>query len=171
MNKLFSIATFTLLSAGAFAQNSTINQTSTTSKNVTDHIVMEKKQWSGKVADELANLPEDVQRKYQQAKNRADELGRQIQAIRVDSLTTDQQRAAIKELIAAKKAEAENRIRVAMESIEEYKTAHKNEIEAANMEVRARIEFKKEELKAKRAEIEKRIAEKRAEVDNTVAEN
>lgn len=66
-------------------------------------------------------------------------MGRQIQAIRVDSLTTEQQKAAIKELIAAKKAEAEARIRVAMEIIEEYKTEHKNEIEAAHMEVRARI--------------------------------
>lgn len=171
MSRIISIVTLSMFAVSVFAQNTTTskeNETNIQNTNSTTTMLSERNQWAGKVADELANLPEDIQKKCQEAKNRADELGRQIQALKVDSLTTEQQKSAIKELIAAKKAEADARISAAMENIEAFKTEHKAEIEAAHVQVRARIEAKKEELKAKRAEIEKKIAEKNAEINDPV---
>ncbi len=161
MIRLFTVTAVALFAFSAFAGDSL---TSPTREKARENMMRERSQWSDRIGDELANLPEEVQKRCKEAKDRADALGRQIQAIKVDSLSPEELRAKIHELIAAKKADAEARIKLAMEKIEEYKTAHKAEIEAAHADVKARIEAKKTELEAKRAEIEKKIAEKKAEI-------
>lgn len=161
MNKFICAVGFSLFAISVFAQD-TLAPSKT---RIEDRIQQERNEWSGKVADELANLPEDIQQKCQDAKNKADEFGRRIQGIKADSLTPEQFKAKLEELIAQKKADAEARIALAMQKIEEFKTAHRAEIEAAHADIRARIEAKRVELEAKRAEIEKKIAEKRAEIE------
>ncbi|HEX3020731.1 MAG TPA: hypothetical protein VHP36_10535 [Chitinispirillaceae bacterium] len=162
MTKLLTAVAVFAFAFSLFAQDSTVAQDSRTKAK--GDMVRERNQWSEKVGSELADLPEEVQKRFRDAKDKADALGRQIQAIKVDSLSPEELKAKIQELIAAKKADAEARIKLAMEKIEEYKTAHKAEIDAAHSDVKARIEAKKAELETKRAEIEKKIAEKKAEI-------
>ncbi len=161
MTKLLAVVAVSVFAVSVFAQEPS---NSPSREKAEQNMVRERSGWSEKIDDELANLPEDVQRRCREAKEKADALGRQIQAIKVDSLSPEELRAKIHELIANKKADADARIKEAMEKIEEYKSAHKAEIEAAHANVRARIEAKKAELEAKRAEIEKKIAEKKAEI-------
>jgi Tfp pilus assembly protein PilN len=161
MTKLLVVVAVSVLAISAFAQDTSTVPSRETAR---EKMMRERSGWSEKIDDELANLPEDVRRRCKDAKDRADALGRQIQEIKVDSLSPEELRAKIHELIARKKAEADERIKQAMEKIEEYKSAHRAEIEAARAEVKARIEAKKAELEAKRAEIEKIIAEKKAEI-------
>lgn len=161
MTKLLAVVAVSVFTVSVFAQDTT---TSPIREKAKENMMMERSGWSEKIGDELANLPEDVQRRCRDAKDRADALGRQIQDIKVDSLSPEELRAKIHELIAIKKAEADARIKEAMQKIDEYKSAHRAEIEAAHANVKARIEAKKAELEAKRAEIEKKIAEKKAEI-------
>lgn len=161
MTKLLAVVAVSVFAVSIFAQEPS---TSPSREKAKENMERERSGWSEKIDDELANLPEEVQRRCRDAKDKADALGRQIQAIKVDSLSPEELRARIHELIANKKADADARIKQAMEKIEEYKSAHRAEIEAAHANVRARIEAKKAELEAKRAEIEKKIAEKKEEI-------
>jgi len=161
MTKLLAVVAVSVFAVSVFAQDTA---TSPIREKAKENMMKERSGWSEKIGDELANLPEDVQRRCRDAKDRADALGRQIQDIKVDSLSPEELRAKIHELIAIKKAEADARIKEAMQKIDEYKSAHRAEIEAAHANVKARIEAKKAELEAKRAEIEKKIAEKKAEI-------
>lgn len=167
MTKLLSVAAICLFSISAFAHDSIATPSP---EQIKERIQNARLEMAGRMADELANLPEDIQVRCREARDRADRLGREIQALRADSLSPEEMQARIKELIAVKKAQADERIKVALEKIEAYKTEHKAEIDAAHAEIKARIDQKKAELETKRAEIEAKIAAKKAEIEAALAE-
>jgi hypothetical protein len=179
MTKLLSLVAVSLLTINAFAEDSTKTQSRDGSgivqrdrpdapdsvAQVKDSIVKVRTEWSGKVGQEVADLPEDAQMRCQNSRGRADSVGLQIQALRADSLNPVAFPVRVKEMMDARKVEADGRVKEHMEKMEEFKTVHKEEIETAHADVKARVETKKVEIEAHRAEIEKKIAEKKAEGD------
>ena len=117
MTKLLAVIAVSIFAVSTIAQDSSSTQSREKAK---EKMMKERSGWSEKISDELADLPEDVQRRCKDAKDKADALGRQIQAIKVDSLSPEELRAKIHELIANKKADADARIKQAMEKIDEY---------------------------------------------------
>ncbi len=140
-------------------------QAAPTQQEILAKIQQMRSQWSDRVADELARLPEEVQSKIEEAQSRINAVEKQIQALNSDSLTPQELQLRIKELITLKKADADARIKIALQKIDEYKAGHKAELDKAQDDIKRRIESKKAELEAKREEIEKKIAIKKAEID------
>lgn len=140
-------------------------QAAPTQQEILAKIQQMRSQWSDRVADELARLPEEVQSKIEEAQSRINAVEKQIQALNSDSLTPQELQLRIKELITLKKADADARIKIALQKIDEYKAGHKAELDKAQDDIKKRIESKKAELEAKREEIEKKIAIKKAEID------
>lgn len=125
-----------------------------------------RSQWAQSVADELARLPQEIQCKIEDAQKKINAVEKEIRALDTDSLSSQELQLRIKEIIKLKKDQADARIKVALQKIDEYKKGHKTELDKAQDDIRARIESKKAELESKRAEIEKKIASKKAEIEN-----
>lgn len=136
-----------------------------TQQEILAKIQQMRSQWSERVADELARLPEEVQSKIEEAQSRIRVVEKQIQALNPDSLTPHELQLRIKEIISLKKADADARIKIALQKIDEYKAGHKAELDKAQEDIKKRIESKRAELEAKREEIEKKIAIKKAEIE------
>ncbi|HEX3020732.1 MAG TPA: hypothetical protein VHP36_10540 [Chitinispirillaceae bacterium] len=140
-------------------------ESASTQQDIYAKIEKMRSQWSDKVADELAKLPDDIQNKIEDAQNKLNAVEKQIQALNNDSLTPQQLQVKIKEIIVLKKSEADARIKIALQKIDDYKAGHKAELDRAQQDIRKRIDSKKAELEEKRAEIEKKIASKKAEIE------
>lgn len=134
-------------------------------QEILDKIEQMRSQWTQNVADELARLPEEVQCKIEEAQKKIKALEKEIQALNTDSLSPQELQLRISEIIKLKKDDADARIKVALQKIDEYRMVHKAELDKAQDDIRNRIESKKAELESKRAEIEKKIAAKKAEIE------
>lgn len=138
----------------------------TQQEEILEKIEQMRSQWTQRVADELARLPEEIQCKIEEAQKKIKAVEKEIQALNTDSLSPQELKLRIKEIIKLKKDEADARIKIALQRIDEYKMGHKAQLDKAQDDIRNRIESKKAELEFRRAEIEKKIAIKKAEIES-----
>lgn len=169
MTKLLTATAIALLSVGVFAQDST--KSSFSEGQIKERIEHARYEMTEKMEDELVGLSDDIKHSYRQAYDKADRLGKEIDAIKADSSDEEYTYTRIKELFETKRADAEARIKSALEKIDEYKNGHKDQFDAAHADMRERIEQKKADLEEKRAEIEAKIASKRAEIEAALAKD
>jgi chromosome segregation ATPase len=163
---LFVILLWSALISAQESRTAVSNNNGYPQQEILDKIEQMRSQWAQNVADELSRLPEEIQCKVEEAQEKIKALEKEIQSLNTDSLSPQELQLKIKEIIRLKKDEADARIKIALQKIDEYKTGHKAQLDKAHDDIRNRIESKKAELESKRAEIEKKIANKKAEIEN-----